>query len=173
MRVYRLSPDGREQMLQIKGLGRSVGELPLFDGGTHPASVITLEETRLVFLPRGDFKELCRTQPSVAQAVIQSLGRQLRHLVNVTETLAFRGVAARLALLLFSYAARIGVPAMEGMVLTLHRTQAELSLEIGAARESVSRACRQLRDRGVIEMLSDHRLRIPDLERLRALARGG
>jgi CRP/FNR family transcriptional regulator len=93
--------------------------------------------------------------------------------VNVTETLAFRDVAARLAMLLSSYADRIGVPTMEGMVLTLHRTQAELSLEIGAARESVSRAYRQLRDRGMIEMLSDHRLRIPDLERLRALARGG
>lgn len=173
VRVYRLSPDGREQVLQIEGPGRAVGELPLFDGGKHPASAITLEASRLVFLPREDFEEVCRTQPSVAQAVIQSLGRQLRHLVNVTETLAFRDVAARLAMLLSSYADRVGVPTMEGMVLTLHRTQAELSLEIGAARESVSRAYRQLRDRGLIEMLSDHRLRIPDLERLRALARGG
>jgi len=59
--VYRLSPDCREQVQQIELLGRSVGELPLFDGGTHPASAITLEETRLVFLPRGDFKELCCT----------------------------------------------------------------------------------------------------------------
>lgn len=173
VRVYRLSPDGREQVLQIEGPGRSVGELPLFDGGTHPASAITLEATRLVFLPREDFDELCRTQPTVAHAVIQSLGRQLRHLVDVTETLAFRDVAARLAMLLSGYADRIGVATMEGMVLTLHRTQAELSLEIGAARESVSRAYRQLRDRGMIEMLSDHRLRIPDLERLRAMARGG
>ncbi len=173
VRVFRLSPEGREQVLQIEGPGRAVGELPLFDGGNHPASAITLEPSRLVFLPREDFEELCRTQPTVAHAVIQSLGRQLRHLVNVTETLAFRDVAARLAMLLSSYADRIGVPTMEGMVLTLHRTQAELSLEIGAARESVSRAYRQLRDRGMIEMLSDHRLRIPDLERLRALARGG
>jgi CRP-like cAMP-binding protein len=173
VRVYRLSPDGREQVLQIEGPGRAVGELPLFDGGEHPASAVTLERSQLVFLPREDFEELCRTQPTVAHAVIQSLGRQLRHLVNVTETLAFRDVAARLAMLLSSYADRIGVPTMEGMVLTLHRTQAELSLEIGAARESVSRAYRQLRDRGLIEMLSDHRLRIPDLERLRALARGG
>lgn len=173
VRVYRLSPDGREQVLQLEGPGRAVGELPLFDGGQHPASAVTLEKTCLVFLPRADFEELYRTQPSVARAVIQSLGRQLRHLVNVTETLAFRDVAARLAMLLSSYADRIGVPTVEGMVLTLHRTQAELSLEIGAARESVSRAYRQLRNRGLIELLSDHRVRIPDLERLRALARGG
>ncbi len=173
VRVYRTSPDGREQVLSLEGPGRTVGELSLFDGGRYPASAVTLEETRLVFVPRADFEALYRSQPCIAHAVIRSLGQQLRHLTQVTETLAFRDVAARLAMLLSTYADRIGVPTMEGIVLTLHRTQEELSLEIGAARESVSRAYRQLRERGLVETLGGHRLRIPDVERLRALARGG
>lgn len=174
VRIYRTSPEGREQVLHVEGAGRPVAELPLFDGGPYPASAVTLEPTRLVFLPRADFEQLYRDNPDVAQAVIRGLGRRLRHLVQVTETLAFRDVAARLAMLLADYAERAGRPVAGGAVeLTLARTQEELAMEIGTARESVSRAWRQLRRDGLIEPLAGHRLRIPDVARLRARAWGG
>lgn len=174
VRIYRTSPDGREQVLHVEGPGRAVAELPLFDGGKYPASAVTLEESRLTFLPQADFEQLYRTNPDFAHAVIRGLGRRLRHLVQVTQTLAFRDVAARLALLLADYADRIGVKGEDGVTeLVLERTQAELSLEIGTARESVSRAYRQLRKRGLIEPISGHKLRIPDLGKLRIMAREG
>ena len=173
VRIYRTSPEGREQVLHVEGPGRAVAELPLFDGGPYPASAIALEESRLLFLPRADFEQLYRSNPDVAHAIIRGLGRRLRHLVQVTETLAFRDVAARLAMLLAGYADRGGTPVDGGVELALDRTQEELSLEIGTARESVSRAWRQLRQQGLIEPLRGGRLRIPDVERLRAMARGG
>ena len=58
VRIYRTSPEGKEQVLHIEGPGRPVAELPLFDGGPFPASAITIEQTRLVFLPRPDFEDL-------------------------------------------------------------------------------------------------------------------
>ena len=174
VRIYRTSPEGKEQVLHVEGPGRPIAELPLFDGGTYPASAVTLEETRLVFLPRADFEQLYRSSPDVAHAIIRALGKRLRHLVQVTETLAFRDVAARLAMLLAGYADRVGARTSAGGVeLRLDRTQEELSLEIGTARESVSRAYRQLKRAGLIESLGGNRLRIPDVERLRAMARGG
>ncbi|HEX5831728.1 MAG TPA: Crp/Fnr family transcriptional regulator [Gemmatimonadaceae bacterium] len=173
VRIYRTSPEGREQVLHVEGPGRPVAELPLFDGGTYPASAITLEPSCLVFLPRADFEHIYRSNADVAHAIIRGLGRRLRHLVQVTETLAFRDVAARLAMLLADYADRLGERAGEGVELVLDRTQEELSLEIGTARESVSRAWRQLRQQGLIEPLGAHRLRIADVQRLRAMARGG
>lgn len=172
-RIYRTSPEGREQVLHVEGPGRPVAELPLFDGGTYPASAVTLEPSRLVFLPRADFEQLYRDYPNIAQAVIRGLGRRLRQLVHLAETLAFRDVAARLALLLVGYAERLGSPANGGVEFRLDRTQEELSLEIGTARESVSRAWRQLRRQGLVEPLGGRRVRIPDVERLRAAARGG
>ena len=33
VRIYRTSPDGKEQVLHIEGTGRPVAELPMFDGG--------------------------------------------------------------------------------------------------------------------------------------------
>lgn len=169
VRIFRTSPEGREQVLHIEGPGRAVAELPLFDGGPYPASAMTMDDSRLVFLPRADFEYLYRTHPDIAHAIIRGLGVRLRHLVQVTETLAFRDVAARLAMLLADYAERSGKATPRGVELTLRRTQEELSLEIGTARESVSRALKQLRRKGLIEPLGRNRILIPDIARLRAL----
>ena len=172
VRIYRTSPDGKEQVLHIEGSGRPVAELPLFDGGVYPASAITADPSRLIFLPRDDFESMYRTHPDVAQAIIRGLGKRLRHLVHVTETLAFHDVAARLAMLLAGYAERAGIKTGAGIELKIDRTQEELSLEIGTARESVSRAMRQLKRGGLIESLSRNRMLIPDVAKLRARAQG-
>ena len=34
VRIFRLSPSGREQILAVEGPGSSFAELPVFDGGT-------------------------------------------------------------------------------------------------------------------------------------------
>ena len=173
VRIYRTNPDGREQVLHVEGPGRTVAELPLFDGGPYPASAVTIEASRLTFLPRTAFEYLYRTHPDFAQAIIRALGRRLRHLVHLTETLAFRDVAARLAMLLVGYAERSGTTTPAGVEIALDRTQEELAIEIGAARESVSRAMKQLRSQGLIEPHDRDRLLIPDLARLRALLPAG
>lgn len=173
VRIYRISTEGREQVLHIEGAGRPVAELPLFDGGAYPASAVTMEPSRLLFLPRADFEQLYRSNPDVAQAIIRALGKRLRHLVHVTETLAFRDVAARLAMLLAGYAESGGRSTPEGIEVALGRTQEELALEIGAARESVSRALKQLAKRGLIAPTERDSILIPDLDRLRTLAAPG
>ncbi|HEX6816492.1 MAG TPA: Crp/Fnr family transcriptional regulator [Gemmatimonadaceae bacterium] len=169
VRIFRTDPTGREQILHIEGAGRTVAELPLFDGGPYPASALTTEASRLVFLPLTAFEYLYRTHPDIAQAVIRALGRRLRHLVHLTETLAFRDVAARLAMLLVGYARRGGTETDGGIVIELDRTQEELAHEIGTARESVSRAMKQLRRKKLIEPIGRNRILIPSIERLQAL----
>jgi CRP/FNR family transcriptional regulator, cyclic AMP receptor protein len=173
VRIYRTDPAGREQVLHVESPGRTVAELPLFDGGPYPASAVTIEDSVLVFLPRTAFEFLYHTEPDVAQAVIRALGRRLRHLVHLTETLAFRDVAARLAMLLVGYAERGGTVTSAGTEIELDRTQEELAHEIGTARESVSRAMKQLRRKGLITALERNRLLIPDVQALRSLLPGG
>jgi CRP-like cAMP-binding protein len=172
VRIFRVNSDGREQVLHIEAPGRPVAELPLLDGGAYPASAMTLEPATLVFLPREVFQALYRTNPDAADAIIHALAKRLRHLVQLTETLAFRDVAARLALLLAGYAERQGEEGPDGVRLALDRTQEELALEIGTARESVSRAFRQLERRGLVVREGPERLLIPDVRALREISRG-
>lgn len=173
VRIYRTSPTGREQVLHTEGPGRPVAELPLFDGGPYPASAVTEVQSRLVFLPRADFEALYRENPDVAEEVIRELGKRLRHLVRVAETLAFRDVAARLASFLSEYAEQYGTETAAGTEIVLDRTREELSQELGTARESVSRALKQLAQKGVIRTLARRRILIPDVTRLRTLGRPG
>jgi CRP/FNR family transcriptional regulator len=173
VRVFRTSPEGREQVLHTEGPGRIVAEVPLFDGGPYPASAVTEEGSVLLYLAREEFEAFYRQNPDVAQAIIRTLGRRLRQMVAVAETLAFRDVAARLALLLAGYADQKGLPTADGTEVRLGRTREQLSQEIGTARESVSRAFKQLEQMGVIRLLGRDRVLIPSVERLRTLARPG
>jgi len=173
VQIYRTSPAGRKQVLHTEGPGATVAELPLLDGGTYPATAETAVESRLVYMPRDAFESLYRDNPDVAEAIIRGLGRRLRHLVQVTETLAFRDVAARLALFLAEYAEEHGTSTPTGVEIVLTQTREELSLELGTARESVSRALKQLREKGIVERIARNHLRIPDMERLRTLCRPG
>ncbi|HET7630765.1 MAG TPA: Crp/Fnr family transcriptional regulator [Gemmatimonadaceae bacterium] len=173
VRIYRTSPTGREQVLKLEGPGRPVAELPLFDDGPYPASAVAQEDSRLLFVPRDEFEALYREHPEVALAVIRNLGSRLRHLVHLTETLAFRDVAARLAHYLVEYAGEHARQTPNGLEFVLPRTQEELSFELGTARESVSRAFKQLSEKGVIVVLPRRRIRIPDLAKLRAFGRPG
>jgi CRP/FNR family transcriptional regulator len=172
VRVFRGSGDGREQTLAVEGPGRPVAELPLVDGGPYPASAVTMTPARLAFLPRGEFEHAFRNDPEVAAAIVRALGQRLRHLVQLVETVAFRDVAARLAMLLADYAERQGEASGDQVTLVLERTQDELATEIGTARESVSRAFKQLRASGLLVSRKGSHLVLAAPDRLRAWARG-
>ena len=85
VRIFKSSPSGREQVLAIEGPGRSVAELPVFDGGKYPASAASIGETSLLFISKGDFQSLCLKHPEVALKVLRTVGRRLRGLVAMIE----------------------------------------------------------------------------------------
>lgn len=172
VRIYRTASDGREQTLALEGPGRAVAELPLFDGGPYPASAVTLKPSRLAFLPRAEFEHAFQTDPVVATAVVRALGGRLRHLVQLVETLAFRDVAARLAMLLADQADQRGTVHGDTVRLELEQTQEQLATAIGTARESVSRAMKQLKTKRLIRSQEGNLLELVLPARLRDYARG-
>ena len=70
IRIFKLSPAGREQVLAVEGPGSSFAELPVFDGGNYPASASALENAEVLFISRKDFQNFCREHPDVALKVI-------------------------------------------------------------------------------------------------------
>lgn len=157
--VYRASRDGREQVLHEREPGQSLAEVPLFDGGPYPASARAEVDSVLLFLSRDDFRELYRTEPDVADAVVVELGRRLRRAVRMIDRISLRDVPARVGLALLEFAGdRAGCPD-EPFVLPL--TQERLAARLATTRESVARALRTLREEGLIEQ-EGARVRIPD-----------
>lgn len=170
VKIYRSSPDGREQVLHIEGPGEPLAELPLFDGGPYPASARTLEESRLLFLPLDAFQSLYRQHPEIADAVIHDLGRRLRRLVSLVHRVSLKDVGARVATALIDYA-EAADSFRDGAVFLLPRTQEELAAELATTRESVARALSKFRRAGIIVQDGPH-IRILSAKHLAAQARG-
>jgi len=163
VRVYRANRSGREQVLHDQGPGQPLAEVPLFDGGPCPAHARAEEDSELLFLPRGDFELLYRSEPAIADAVIRDLGRRLRGAVRLIEKISLRDVPSRVGLTLLEFAAVAGEDRISPFELPL--TQTELAESLAATRESVARALRTLREEGLIEQ-EGARVRIPDPEAL-------
>lgn len=171
VRIYRATPDGREQVLHVQGPGQPLAEVPLMDGGPYPATARAEMESRVLFLPRADFEWLYQNSPAIADAVIRELGRRLRRMVRLVEKISLRDVPARVGITLLEYAEAAGA-LRDGAEFLLPRTQEELASELATTRESVARALSRLRKQGTIATRAS-RVRILDLAALEASAYRG
>jgi CRP-like cAMP-binding protein len=166
VRIFKSSPGGREQVLSIDGPGSSVAELPVFDGGNYPASVVAVEDATLLFISKQDFQALCLAHPQVAMKVLRVVGARLRRLVGIIEELSFTTVRHRLASLLFRLAQKGGRRTSEGIEIALPNQQ-ELAAQIGTVRELVSRNLNRLQAERVLD-IDARRVVIRDLKVLEA-----
>jgi CRP/FNR family transcriptional regulator len=143
VKIYKLSAEGREQILSFVKRGGSFNEVAVFDGGGNPANVAAVEPTQLWILPREAMLDAIQKHPAVALAVVRNLGMRLRHLVNLVEDLSLRQVSARLAKLLLETAS-----GAEPQPLT----QQEMAARLGTVREMIGRSLRQLEARELIRV---------------------
>jgi CRP/FNR family transcriptional regulator len=141
VKIFKLSAEGREQILSYVRPGDSFNEVAVFDGGPNPANVTAAEATILWIVPRSEIVDLIKKNPQVALAIIQNLGARLRHLVGLVEDLSLRQVTARLAKLLLEMATA-GEHAL---------TQQEMAARLGTVREMIGRSLRQLESRGLVK----------------------
>ncbi len=165
VRIFKSSVGGREQVLSIEGPSSSIAELPVFDGGTYPASAQAITDSTLLFFSRQDFQALCVKHPEVALKVLRVVGGRLRRLVGIIEELSFTTVRHRLIALLVRLSKAEGTRNGDAVTVTLPMNNSELAAQIGTVRELVSRNLSRLQAEGLIE--ADNRdLKIPSLKRL-------
>src|SRR3990172_6634184 len=152
VKLFKMADTGREQVLVIERAGSTVGELPLFDGGTFPASAAALEDSTLLYLPKRAFLDLCRGNSEVAFAVIRTLAWRFRYMTSLVEELSLKEVSHRLARFLRDRALRLGVRTRRGIEFPLEETNQEIAAAIGTVRDLVSRNLRRFVDRGIIRL---------------------
>ena len=162
VRIFKTSVNGREQVLAIEGAGATVAELPVFDGGSYPASASAQEKSDLLFISRADLRAICLENPEVGLKMLQVVGARLRRLVGIIEELSFTTVRHRLISLLMRQARAEGKN-----TFLLAGNQQELAAQIGTVRELVSRNLARLQAQGFIEV-NGREITITDPEGLEA-----
>jgi CRP-like cAMP-binding protein len=152
VRIFNLSPSGREQILAVEGPGSSFAELPVFDGGNYPAAASALEDTEVLFISRKDFQNFCREHPDVGLKVIAVVGSRLRRLVGIIEELSFTTVRQRLIALILRLAQASSTRSKEGIHVELTKSHQDLAAELGTVRELVSRNLGRLQAEGFLDV---------------------
>jgi len=166
IRIFKLSPLGREQILAVEGPGSSFAELPVFDGGNYPAAASAMEVTEVLFISRKDFQNFCREHPDVGLKVIEVVGSRLRRLVGLIEELSFTTVRQRLIALILRLAQAEGVCSTEGVRIELTKSHQDLAAELGTVRELVSRNLSRLEAEGFLDV-EGRKIVVKDLPGLR------
>ncbi len=152
VRVFKVSADGKEQVLRVLGAGRTFNDVPVFDGGPNPGSIQAVEASTIGLVPRAAILALVQAEPKVALAVLRVLASRMRALTLIIEDLSLRGVVARVARLLLD-CSRGRPTVMEGEATCHHRlTQHEIAAMTGSVREVVQRALKTLERDGAIRM---------------------
>jgi CRP/FNR family transcriptional regulator len=166
IRIFKLSPSGREQILAVEGPGSSFAELPVFDGGNYPAAASALEDAEVLFVSRKDFQHFCREHPDVALKVIAVVGSRLRRLVGIIEELSFTTVRQRLIALIVRLAQASKTRSEQGIHIELTKSHQDLAAELGTVRELVSRNLSRLEAEGFLDV-EGRKIVVKDLPGLR------
>lgn len=162
IRVFKSSPEGREQVLLIAGAGDSFNDVPVFDGGPNPASASALEPSTVYLIPKETLLSLIADRPA-ALAIINLLAARLRHLTLVVEDLSFRSVLSRLAKTLLDLAV-----VERGPSPIPRLTQDEMAARVGSVRDVIGRALKALEKTGAIK-INGQRILVTDSEKLREM----
>lgn len=169
VRVYRSTPDGREQVLHRLPPGRSFAEPALLVMGHYPAHADATEDgTQLVEVGGRQFLELFRDDPRLSAAMVSSLCMRMLELVERIEELSVADAGARFARYLLRLPAH---GAADSMRVTLPMAKKELAAHLAITPETVSRLLRRLHDRGVVRT-DGRELSILDDQALMTIADG-
>jgi len=152
VKVFVADESGKEIVLGTQRSGDYFGEMVL-DGGARSASVMTLEPSRFLVVPRSKVREFLRSQPDFAVRLIQKLIRRSRMLTASVKNLALLDVYGRVARLLLELAEED----RGKLVIKEKLTQQDIASRVGASREMV---CKILKDLGVGGYISVKQKRI-------------
>jgi CRP-like cAMP-binding protein len=158
VKLYKVSPQGREQVVKWLGPGEFFNEVAVLDGGPNPVSAMAVLESTLRVIGRDTMLDLLTRHPAIAVGVIENLAARARHLLSLVEDLSLRSVSSRVAKLLVSEAAA-------GDRARRELTQQQMAAQLGTVREMVSRALHSFEGEGLIRF-DRHRIVILDREGL-------
>lgn len=167
IKVFKLSPEGREQILHIFGPGEVFGEVPVFEGKRFPASADAMEKSRILFFPIDSLISIIVKNPAIALNMLAVLSMRLRRFTSLIDDLSLKEVPGRLAKhFLYLSEQNRGTGEFE-----LNITKGQLASLLGTIPETLSRILTRMSEQGLIE-LDGRKIKILDDEGIEELAEG-
>ena len=167
VKVYKVSPDGKEQIMHIFGPGQPFAEVPVFEGSRYPANAEAMDHSRLFFLPKKSFVQLIHENPSLAMNMLASLSQRLKQFSHLIESLSLKEVPGRLASYLLYLSDKNG--SIDEFELDIAKSQ--LASFLGTIPETLSRIFTKMANSELVR-INGPQIAILDRTGLEELAEG-
>ena len=167
VKIFKLSAEGKEQILHIMETEEPFGEAAVFAGEHYPASAQALVETKVLLFPRQTFVDLISKNPSLALNMLAFLSSRLRTLASLVEDLSLKEVPGRLA----AYLLYLSDRNKGATILELDISKNQLASLLGTIPETLSRILNRMGKDKLIKTTPRH-IHILDHQGLLQLAGG-
>jgi len=166
VKIYKLSKEGKEQILHIVEAQEPFGEVPAFAGKRFPAHAEAIEDSITLFFPRDAIVQLIKNDPSLALNMLALLSLRLRQFTVLVEDLSLKEVPQRLAAYILLIGEREKTDEIE-----LNINKKQLASLLGTIPETMSRILGKMVAKGLIDV-QGRRIKLIDKKALEELAYG-
>lgn len=175
VKIFKISPDGREHILHIITPGNSFAEVPLFEsygkvgneGFAYPANAMALENDTLVFrVPSNEFINLIEENTGLCLKMLSGFAKRMRYLTRHIEEMTLKDVTKRVAGFLITEYVNSG---RNDNTIDLNISKNDLASYLGTILETLSRTFKKFQDIGLIDV-EGKTIHIKDLNELKKLA---
>lgn len=164
VKLFKTSPEGKEQVLRLLKPGDFFGEAVLFSEHARSASAQALGPSKICQLDKYMAEDIIHRNPEIAHKLIAALNLRLLQAEDQIENLGTRTTLQRVANLLVELA-----EAQESTTVTLPLSREGLASLTGMTVENFSRKLSELTEQGLITPQGRRKLVIKDLESLEKL----
>jgi CRP/FNR family cyclic AMP-dependent transcriptional regulator len=157
VKVVISSAAAAERIIAILGPGSFIGELSMLDGLPRSASIIAVQDCKLLFVTRETFKAYAGKHPQIFEHLTTMLAKRLREADDLLAASSFLNVKARLARALLELSKCLGKKNGRGEIEIVHRiSQGDLAAMAGIARENVSRTLAEWKQQNIVSQTSQN-----------------
>ncbi len=171
VKLYKISPEGKEQILHIVSAPDAFAEAALFLEGTYPAYAEALSDGQLLFIPARDFTQMIERNPKLSINMIISLSHFLKKFTALIEELSLKEVSSRVAKYLLDLSLKAEREGKDPMWVEFDMSKSQLASRLGTISETLSRTLGKLKTKEIIDV-KKHRVKILNRKSLEELASG-
>ncbi|MCM3611121.1 Crp/Fnr family transcriptional regulator [Planococcus sp. MERTA32b] len=164
VRVYRLSENGREQLIRILNPGEFTGELALFRESVHEVYAEAMEQTEICSIQRGDLQQILQQHPTISLKILNEFSKRLDNTEHLMTSFATENVETRIALYLVQQAED---SELDNIILPMSRK--DLASYLGTTPETISRKLAKFEDEGLIYQKDHRSIEILDIKSLQSV----
>ena len=168
VRLFRLSPEGAEKVIEIVAAGQTFAEALMFlNAPRYPVCAAALCPAELIALDAKDFAQMLRESIDTCFVLLGVLSQRLRRLIGEIDNLTLHTATSRMARYLLAK-----LPKKTDRVLVLDVRKGVLASRLSIKPETFSRVEKSLSDRGIIQVQGS-RVTVLDRPALEDIARLG